>query len=160
MVKAKDNKKAAVDTQDSSFQDDDDSLVIDMENVKAQSFEVIPKGTYNVVIEKCEYKRSESSNQPMWEMTMAITDGDFANRKLFTFMSFSEKALPGTKASIQKIAPALLEGSFSPKKIADNGDLIGVVARVKTKIEPYNGEDRTKVAQWLAPEGSGDGFAE
>ncbi len=146
-------KKTAAKKQDDSFEDADDALTINMDEVTAQSFEVIPKGTYDVVIEKLEYGLSKSSGAPMWTVQLAITDGDFQNRKLFTHLSFSEGALPGTKAAIQKIAPDLLSAAFNPKKIAEDGDLIGTKARVKTGIETYQGEDRSKIKSWLPAAG-------
>lgn len=146
--------KKAVKKQDENFEQGDDALTINMDEVHAQSFELIPKGTYDVVIEKLEYSLSKSSGAPMWSVQLTITDGDFANRKLFTHLSFSEGALPGTKAAIQKIAPDLLSSAFNPKKIAEEGSLVGIQARVKTGIETYQGEDRSKVKTWLAAAGA------
>ena len=143
--------------QDASFEDGDESLLINMEEVAEQSFEVIPKGTYNVTIEEVEYKLSQSSNKPMWNLKLVITDGEYANRKIFTILSFSEGALPGTKGALKRIAPHLLTSSFNPKAIAEAGDLVGLQARVKTKIEMYNDQEQTRVAGWLAA--SGDSFA-
>ena len=151
MAKAKTSKK------DDSFEDGEESLTINMNEVAAQSFETIPKGTYNVTIEEAEYQLSKSSNKPMWNLKLTITDGDYAGRKIFTILSFSEGALPGTKAAIQRFAPNLLSSSFNPKAIAEAGDLVGIEARVKTKIEQYNDQDQTRVAQWLAA--SSDAFA-
>ena len=153
-------KEAKASKQDESFEQSDDALTINMDEVAAQSFEVIPNGTYPVIIDKCEYSLSKSSGSPMWSVQMTITDGDFAKRKLFTHISFSEGALPGSKAAIQKIAPGLLSSAFNPKEIAANGELVGLEARVKTKIETYKGEDRTKVSQWLAPSVGADGFTD
>jgi len=149
-------KKKAVKKED-MFEDGDDSLVIDFDKVEGQSFESIPKGTYAVVIEECEFKMSQSSGKPMWNMVLTISEGEFTGRKLFTFLSFSEKALPGTKTQITRIAPELLRGPFDPKKIAAEGSLIGKIVRVKTKLETYEGEERTKVASFLTS-ASSDGF--
>lgn len=149
-------KKKAVKKED-MFEDGDDSLVIDMESVEGQSYEAIPKGTYAAVIEECEFKMSASSGKPMWNLVLTISEGDFKGRKLFTFLSFSEAALPGTKTQIQRIAPELLSKRFDPKKIAADGTLIGKAVRVKTKLETYEGEERTKVASFLAAKAS-DGF--
>lgn len=143
--------------KDASFEEEGESLTINMEDVAAQTFEAIPKGTYNVTIDSAEFKMSKSSNKPMWNLTLVITDGEYANRKIFTILSFSEAALPGTKAAIQRIAPQLLTANFNPKAIAESGDLVGLTARVKTKIEQYEGNDQTRVAGWLAA--GGDAFA-
>lgn len=145
--------------QDASFEDNNESLTIDMDAVEAQSFELIPKGEYECVIEAAEYKLSASSSQPMWNVTLAIVDGEYAGRKLFTFLSFSPKALPGTKAQIQRFAPELLSKVFDPKRIADDGELTGKAVRAKTKIEPYEGENKTRVAGLYAPKTGGNDFA-
>lgn len=151
------DKKVKAKKADDLFEDGDDALTINMDEVEGQSFEAIPKGTYAGVIEELEYKLSASSGQPMWALAVTITEGDYIGRKLFTNLSFSPKALPGTKANIQKIAPELLSSAFNPKKIAESGKLIGKAVRVKTKLETYEGEERTKIASFLAGKAS-DGF--
>lgn len=140
-----------------SFEDGDDALTINMEAVEGQSFEVIPKGTYAAVIEELEFKMSNSSGKPMWAVTLTITDGEYSGRKLFTNLSFSEGALPNTKGQIQRFAPEVLSSAFNPKKIAESGKLIGKSVRVKTKLETYEGEERTKIASFLAAAAS-NGF--
>lgn len=151
MAKAKSTKA------DASFEDGEESLLINLDEVKAQTFEAIPKGTYDVAIDSAEYKLSAASGKPMWNLQLTITDGEFAGRKIFTILSFSEKALPGTKAAIARIDSSLITSSFNPKAIAESGELVGKTARVKTKIEMYNDQEQTRVAQWLAA--SGDAFA-
>ncbi len=144
---AKDKGKAkSSDDQDELFEDGDDSLVINMNDVEESSFELVPKGNYDCVIETLEYKLSNSSGKPMWAVVLAIADGTYSGQKLFTNISFSEKAISMAKSAIMKFAPEVLNDSFNPKKIADSGQLSGRRCRVKTKIEPYEGEDRTKVA--------------
>jgi len=142
--------------QDELFEDGDSSLSFDMEAVAAQSFEVIPKGIYPAVVENVEFKMS-STDQPMWSITFVLTDGDFAGRKIFDNMSFAPKALPFTKARLARLAPELISNRFNPKAIAESGDLIGKTIKLKTKIEPYNGEDQTRIASYL-PAVSGSGF--
>lgn len=137
-------------SDDELFEDGDDSVVIDMTSVEGQSFELVPAGKYNAMIDTLEYKLSKSAGKPMWAVVLQITDGPYAGRKLFANLSFSEKALPGTKASIQRFAPETLTTAFNPKKIADSGDLIGRLVQVKTKVETYEGEPRTKVGQIMA----------
>ena len=94
-------------------------LVIDLAGVEEASFENMPRGLYPAVVESLEYKLSKSAGQPMWAIMWNISDGDYSNRKQFSNLSFSEKALPFTKRNISRFAPELLEGPFDPKKIAD-----------------------------------------
>lgn len=144
---------------DDSFEEDDSSLSIDMDSVEEAKFEAIPKGTYDVVVEEVEFKHSNTSGKPMWNLTLVITSGEFKGRKLWHIMSFSEGAQPTTKAQLLKFAPELISSRFDPKKIAESGKLNGKKFRVKTKIEPYEGQDRTKIAQVLSPK-DGDEFSD
>ena len=145
--------------QDEFFEDNDDALTFDMTAVEEGTYEIVPKGTYNTIIEQLEYKLSQSSGKPMWAITLVITDGEYQGRKLFTNISFSEKALSMAKTQILRIAPEVLSSTFNPRKIAESGDLIGKACRAKTKIEVYEGEEKTRVQTLLAPADNDDGFA-
>lgn len=149
--------------QGAAFEDSDDSLLVDLSNVKEMSFEVLPKGIYAAIIESVKYEISKNSGKPMWNVQFTVSDGEYANRKLFNYMSFSEKALPGTKANIKRIAPELLSGPFNPKKIADEGYLTGKQVRLKVDVEKYTPEggeprDTNRVRDILAAGNIGDGF--
>jgi hypothetical protein len=147
-----------VEEEGASFQEgsEDGSLLVDLSNVQEQSFEAIPRGTYNVVVDECRYEISKNSGKPMWNMRFTISEGEYENRKLFMYISFSEKALPTTKKHIARLSPELLEGAFNPKKVADDGTLIGKTCRVKVDIEKYEGQDRNRIRDILAP--ANDGF--
>lgn len=159
------NKSEFEETQEedvgAQFENAEDGLVVDLSNVEAQKFEVLPKGTYDGIIEDVEYQISKASNKPMWNMKIAITSPEeFSNRKLFTFMSFSEKALPGTKANLEAIKPELVSGPFNPKSPDIIGQLIGTNVRMKVKIDKYNDEERNTIQKFLVHSGGGDGFIE
>lgn len=146
-------------TKDELFEENDSSLVFDMDAVEESSWEILPKGTYDCIIEDAKFAMSKSSNKPMWNVTLAVVDGEYANRKLFTYISFSEKALPMTKKQLNRIAPDLISKTFDPKKIADEGSLVGIQVRAKIIIEPYEGENKNKVTDLLAPtNGGGNDF--
>lgn len=142
---------------DDVFEDGDDGLSIDMDAVETQSFELIPEGTYAGMIESCEFKHSKKG-APMWALILIITDGEFTGRKLFNYIVFSEKALPMAKSTLSKIAPALLSSTFDPVKLANEGALIGTNVRIQTKIEKYEGAEKTSVKNLLAPQESDDSF--
>lgn len=144
------------DFQGASFEDADDSLSINLAEVKEQSYEALPIGTYDCIIEKNEYQISKSSGKPMWSQTFQVVDGEYANRRIFNFMSFSEKALGGTKKYLNRIAPELVTEDFNPKR--DANELIGKSCRVKVKIEVYEDNPRNKVADILASGSGSDGF--
>lgn len=129
-----------------TFQDggDGESLLVNLAEVEAQSFEVFPKSNYNLVVEECDYEISKSSGKPMWNMRFSIVDGPFANRKLFHYISFSEKALPMTKAALEVLAPELVETQFNPKKVAEEGTMIGRTATAKVGIQKGEGDYEDK----------------
>jgi hypothetical protein len=134
------------------------NLVIDLENIAEAKFEVIPKGIYSAEIDSVEFGLSNNSGAPMFTLQLLITEGDFQGRKLFTYLSFGQKALPYTKATISKIAPELLVGPFKPQEIADEGQLLGKPCRIRVAVEDYNGEPRSRVGQILAAT-TGDSIA-
>ena len=140
----------AEETEVETSVEDDDNLTIDMAGVTEFSRELIPAGNYNCIISDCEYSRSQSSDKPMWTLTLEVQDGDHAKRKLWTHVSFSEKALPGSKATIQAIMPSLLEGPFQPKKVAEEGTLVGLNVIAKVGFDTYQGEKTNKVKNLTA----------
>lgn len=157
--------KAAVEEMDpdegAMFEDEGAGLVIDLSGVEALSFEALPKGTYNVIIEEVEYGLSKSSNKPMWNLKLAVLDQQYENRKLFTFLSFSEKALPGTKTTMSVIAPELLDTPFRPDDADVFTSLVGKKCAVRVSIEKYEERDQNRIKSWL-PVGDegGDDFIE
>lgn len=141
-----------------SFENTGEGLVIDLTNVEEMKFEALPKGTWNGLIEDCEFQLSKSAGKPMWNMKLAVTDeGDYQNRKQFTILSFSEGALPGTKTAIGTFAPELLERPFNPKDPEIIASLIGRPVRFRIKHETYQEEIQSRIAKWL-PAGGEDGF--
>ncbi len=144
---------------DVEFQEGDSSLMVDLSAVEEQKFEVLPRGNYNVVVESCEFAFSKSSGKPMWNLRLSVVDGEYANRKLFTFMSFSEKALPMTKGMIARLAPELLQGPFDPRAVAEEDVLLGRECVVKVTIEKYQGNDQNRVKD-IMPKSAADSFLE
>lgn len=142
----------------SFFEDGDDGAVINMAEIKEASFELVPKGTYAAVIESVEFGTSKAGN-PKWAAVYCIVGGDFDGRKIFDNISFSQKALPYTKATIKNFAPDLLTASFNPKAIAESGELVGKQITIKIKHEQYEGNTNARVASISAPlKGAGDEF--
>lgn len=153
----------AADDEFNTFADDNegDSLMVNLSEVQAQSFEPIPKGKYPVVIEECEFQISKSSGKPMWAMRFGVTEGEYANRKLFMYMSFSEKALPSTKGNLVHIGPEFLEGNFDPRKVANEGTLIGRTCIAVVAMEKGQDDQERNVIKGLRASGtagSDDGF--
>lgn len=132
---------------DQYFEQGDEGVIIDLDQIVSASNEVLPKGVYSGVIEELEYKLSAASGKPMWAYVITIIDGEYTGRKLYGNLSFSPKALPVSKKTLLDICPQFVNASFNPKAIADNGELIGLQVNVKTKIgKNTDGEARTEIA--------------
>lgn len=141
------------------FENSGEGLSVDLSAVEEMKFEALPKAIFNGVIEDLEFQFSKSSNKPMWNMKIAVTDeGEFQNRKQFTILSFSEGALPGTKTALATFAPELLSGPFNPKDPDVIAAQIGKRVKFKIKHETYNDETQSRIGKWLVPEGGEDGF--
>lgn len=147
---------------DSAVFEEGGSLVVDLTGVEEMKFEAIPKGIYNAEVDQCDFQISQSSGKPMFQIIFNIVDGEYANRKLYFYASFSEKALSGTKTALLRIEPTIFNGPFKPQEVADQGLLLGKPVRIKVTHETYNGEQRARVQTVLAPaegDSGGDGFA-
>jgi len=154
-------KKAEVEeTQGVDFEDGE-SLVVDLSGVEEDGgFEVLPKGVYDAAVETCEFKHSKTGN-PMWALKMVVEDGDYAGRKLFTHLIFSEKMMGRTKKAIRTLGAAdLLEGPFNPKSADVTEALVGKRCRIQVDISEYEGEKRNEIKNLRPAQGgtSGDGF--
>src|ERR1700748_233761 len=86
------------------FEDGGD-LVVNLSDVKEMKFENVPKGPYAAEIDEAPYGISNSSQKPMLSLKWKITEGEYAGRTLMQFLSFSPRALPGTKSHLSRIEP-------------------------------------------------------
>lgn len=138
------------------FENNEDGLVVNLSEVEELKFELLPKGTYDIIIEDNQYAKSKSSGKPMWNLKLNIDGGEFNGRKIFEIFSFSEGALPGTKTRLAVIAPELLSGDFKVNDPETVASLIGRKAKVKVdiqKAEEGSGyEDQNRVKRWLQPD--------
>ncbi len=135
------------------------------ETEESSGFDPMPKGTYSCIVDKVDFKISKSSGKPMWEMVLAISEGEFAekNRKVFNYQSLKEEQKGQVKKLLNRVAPDLASlTSFDPKKVADEGLLVGRRCRVKLDIEESEQYGaRNRVREILAPAaaaGGGGGF--
>lgn len=142
--------------------EDGDSYTFNMkETTEDDGFAPLPRDTYLVTIESCKFELSKRSQQPMWNLTYAVAEGEFAekNRKLFDIVSLQESQRGRVKRFINTVAPELAEAeTFNPKQVAEEGLLVGKQLRVKVDIEndPQYGE-RNRVKKHLPAAGGGAG---
>lgn len=140
------------------FEDGGD-LVVNLTDVQEQKFENVPKGTYLAEVDEATYGMSQSSGKPMITFKMKIAEGEYANRTLFFFASFSPKALSGTKSNLARIAPELAAAPFKPSELCATGFFLGKPVKIRVDLGEYNGEKRSQIKGLIAAgDGEGAGF--
>ncbi len=122
-----------------------ESVLVDFESIEKASFEPLPRGRYSCTIGACEYQLSKEKGSPMWQLILDINHPDYSNRKLFHYVVFSEGALPFAKATLERIAPELLETAFHPDDPEVVNSMVGRRCIVAVTIGEYNGEPNNNV---------------
>lgn len=149
---ARNNAAAAEEPEQSGVEfEDGDNYTFNMKETKEDSgFVPLPKGTYLVTIDEVKFQLSKRSSQPMWNIRYSIAEGEFAekNRKVFDIISLQESQQGRVKQFINRVAPELADlEEFNPKKVADEGLLVGKQLRIKLDIEEdetYGARNRVK----------------
>lgn len=135
--------------------ENENTHVVDIDSIEEAKNEALPKGWYDMIVGEHDYALSQSSGQPMWTLKLQVEGGEYDGRAVYYHMSFSEKAVPYTKAAIQACFPDLLtdpqwrttEGRWDVKKIGDESALSGRRIQVQLKHQRYEGENRHTVAK-------------
>lgn len=149
-------KAEEAEVQDGVEFEDGESYTFNMaEEEEDSGFAPLPKATYRVTIDSVEFKMSKSSGNPMWSLVYTVAEGEFAekNRKVFDIISLKPEQRGRVKKFINRVAPELAElESFNPKKIAEDGLLVGKQLRVKLDIEESEEYGkRNRVKDWYSP---------
>jgi hypothetical protein len=161
------NHEAAPDneaTQGLNYEDSE-GFSFNMKDEQASSgYPLIPIGTYDATCEDAQYKISQNSGNPMWQLKWAVPvsqDGKEKVMKITSFVVFSPEQRGRAKMFLKRVAPELAElEDFNPKTLASQ--ITGKPARLK--INHQKGQDdepRANVADVLAPAagGAGGGFS-
>lgn len=131
-----------------------DGLVVDLSNIQELSFEALPKGFYDAVIDEANYQISKTSQKPMFQLIWKIVDNaDYENRKVYQYLSFSQGALRGTKAQLMRLDASKFAGAFNPKAIAESGDLLGTRKKLKLTIQPGQDGNNDSNQVQIQPDG-------
>lgn len=147
---------------------DTEGMVFNLNEVEEQSsFEVLPKGTYNAIVEEFEFTTSQSSGSPMIKCVYSIIDGEYADRKIFDYYVLTGEgakyALPRLKQLITRVVPEEDSTSFNPVKFAESGVIINRQCRIALGIQTqkkgeYKGEKRNNVREILAADSTETSF--
>lgn len=124
---------------------------LDFSNV--QEFEALPAGDYPVYVEQVELKQSQHSDYPYLNYTLVVSEGEYANRKLFMISSLSPKALWRAKAVFQSLGVYQEQMDLNVDDDTNqllSPDLVGAVALAIVGQEVYEGRVQNRV-QDLVP---------
>lgn len=142
-------------------------MTFNLTDVSEPSFEVVPKGTYPAIIDEFEYTTSQTSGNPMIKMVYQLTDGEFADRKLYDFLVLAgdgaKFSIPRLKQLLLRVCPEVDISSFNPAKFADEGTILNRACQVKVNITTqksgeYKGEKRNQIREVLSASEAGGSF--
>ncbi|UTC30130.1 hypothetical protein MAINES_00910 [Brevundimonas phage vB_BpoS-MaInes] len=146
--------------------EDGEGFSFNMKEEKATSgYPLIPVGTHDATIEAAEFKVSQNSGNPMWQVKWAVPVTELDKdenpvtkiRKVTSFVVFSAEQRGRAKQFVKRIAPELADlEDFNPRTLASQ--LVGKAGRVKINHQPgQDDEIRSNVADVLAPTGGASG---
>lgn len=141
---------------------DSKGMVFDLSGVEEKSsFEVIPKGIYDAIVDELSFGDSKAGN-PMITLKFTITSPEFENRIIFDYYvlagSGAEFGLAKLKKFLVRTCPEVDIATFNPQTFADTGVAVGKQCRISLSIQTqkqgeYKGEKRNTVKDLLAAEG-------
>ncbi len=135
-----------------------ENLVLDLENIdeSGPTYEALPPGIYNCIIDNTEYGLSSKSN-PMITWVFKVVDPEYEGRNLYNHTVLNNEAgLARLKRTLLRVVPDVNLKEFNAQKFCDEAVAIGFPCRVKVRIRPYQGQRRNDVTDVLpaAEEGS------
>jgi hypothetical protein len=138
---------------------DQAGLVFDLTDVKEDTgFEVLPKGTYPVIVDELEFGES-SKGDPMFTAKFKVTEGEHEGRVLFDYWVLggngAEFGLAKLKKFLTRVCPdanlaAFNAQAFADEAVAVNRECSVVVGVQKQKTGEYKGELRNQIRDILA----------
>ena len=139
---------------------DAEGMVFNLSGVNDDvSFEVLPKGTYDAVVEELEYTTSQTSGSPMVHAVYSIVGGEFEGRKIHDYYLMTGKgaefSLPRLKQLLTRVCPETSLDNFNPKSFAESGVAINRMCQLKLVVQTqkkgdYKGEKRNGVREIMS----------
>ncbi|MEG1636119.1 MAG: DUF669 domain-containing protein [Cellulosilyticaceae bacterium] len=138
---------------------DAEGMVFDLTGVEEdKKFEIIPKGTYDAVVDELDFGESKSGN-PMITVKYSLTSPEYENRVIFDYWVLKGKGdefgLAKLKKFLVRVCPDINLATFNPKTFADTGEAVGRACQLTLGIQTqkqgeYKGEKRNTVKDLLA----------
>lgn len=98
-------------------------------------YSLLPAGTYSATIfdlETLEVKSGENAGKPQFKIQLRISEGEFENRRLFTYVPlYTGKAFWKTQAFFEALGYDMKDGKFS---VPAPKDLMGKAIAAKVKV--------------------------
>jgi len=136
-----------------------DNLVLNLEDVdeSAPSFEALPPGVYDCVVENTDFGPSQRSNRPMITWVFKVVDPQYEGRLLFNHTVIDDtRGQQRLKQILTRVLPDIDLKQFNPTRFCDEGTAIGYPCRVKVNVRPYQGQKRNNVQDVLPPAEGGN----
>jgi Protein of unknown function (DUF669) len=113
-------------------------MKLNLKNVKGSTFDPIPEGRYNVVVDKAELTTAKDSGNAMIKTTLKITDGDFKGRLVWDNFVLIDNSLWKLKGFLEAIKSNIAESTSATEQDAATA-MVG--AHVSVYLEPRVGEN-------------------
>ena len=121
----------------------------------AEKYEVIPEGTYQVIIESADYKPSKKNPANRYiDLKMKIQGPTHVGRYVWEILNVNNTNQVAEQIAREKLGHYLRALGLGP--IKDTEKLVNGVAmiKIKHKLDSYDGEMKATVARVMAPQGS------
>jgi hypothetical protein len=121
----------------------------DLQNVKANDFEVIPPGDYPAIITECEEKPTKNNDGKRLNLKIQILDGKFQNRILFDGLNTENKsAIAQQIGRAQLKAVCIAINNLNPK---DSSEILNKPLTVTVKVgKDQDGNPRNEIKGYKA----------
>lgn len=120
--------------------------VVDLSDVQAASYDVIPRGMYDGYIDSIDYGLSQSSNQPMLTVICKFDyapDGEEPReRTLRYYMTLGGDGAGRTKATLARLDPELDLSHIVPADLDEN--FSGMEVKLKVTVRPDREDKKVK----------------
>ena len=131
---------------------------IDIDFSQVEEFEPLPAGQVSILIEEVTLKQSKSGEYPYLNWELRVSEGEFANRRLFMMTSLSERALWRLKAVFENIGVLATQMQLQVDETTNlllSPALSGLPAIAVVSQEVYEGRIQNRVEDLQAiPGGS------
>ena len=146
-------------SQEISAEEGDDEIInmSEIDTSGGGDYELLPRGKYPVIVDEAEFSFAKKTGNPMITLRLEVSEGEYANRKLWHRLVLTKKNLQGVKRELERIGQEMPEDGITYgqlkqwfRDVADSGNLIGAEVVAVVKQSTYEGEPRNEVRSLLS----------